>query len=216
VGPLSDPVNHFSRYHYAANNPYANVDPDGRASANVFRPEEKNGFLFRTGEAFNVPGVFTIARHGGPGFVQDQTMVVGGQYANLEAAALKSVLSSEFGLKPGQPVLSASCHFGATNASGENAAQQLARDNRSTGYGADGYVSYRPDGDNVHLEVFSGTNRSGVRGAFVEFDSSGARVPGAGIESITINAMTGDTTLRYAAVTGSRIGRIERIGGKKP
>lgn len=30
VGPLSDPVNHFGRYHYAANNPYRYTDPDGR------------------------------------------------------------------------------------------------------------------------------------------------------------------------------------------
>jgi hypothetical protein len=30
VGPLSDPSNHFGRYHYANNNPYAFVDPDGR------------------------------------------------------------------------------------------------------------------------------------------------------------------------------------------
>jgi RHS repeat-associated protein len=30
VGPLADSTNHFGRYHYAANNPYTNVDPDGR------------------------------------------------------------------------------------------------------------------------------------------------------------------------------------------
>lgn len=30
VGPLSNPINHFGRYHYAANNPYRYVDPDGR------------------------------------------------------------------------------------------------------------------------------------------------------------------------------------------
>jgi RHS repeat-associated protein len=31
VGPLSDPSNHFGRYHYALNNPYRYTDPDGRA-----------------------------------------------------------------------------------------------------------------------------------------------------------------------------------------
>jgi hypothetical protein len=30
VGPLSDPINHFGRYHYANNNPYKYTDPDGR------------------------------------------------------------------------------------------------------------------------------------------------------------------------------------------
>jgi RHS repeat-associated protein len=30
VGPLSDPSNHFGRYHYALNNPYRYTDPDGR------------------------------------------------------------------------------------------------------------------------------------------------------------------------------------------
>jgi RHS repeat-associated protein len=31
VGPESDPLNHFGRYHYAYNNPYRFTDPDGRA-----------------------------------------------------------------------------------------------------------------------------------------------------------------------------------------
>jgi RHS repeat-associated protein len=30
VGPLDNPINHFGRYHYANNNPYKYVDPDGR------------------------------------------------------------------------------------------------------------------------------------------------------------------------------------------
>jgi hypothetical protein len=30
VGPLSNPINHFGRYHYAGNNPYRYTDPDGR------------------------------------------------------------------------------------------------------------------------------------------------------------------------------------------
>lgn len=30
VGPLSDPLQHFGRYHYAVNNPYSYRDPDGR------------------------------------------------------------------------------------------------------------------------------------------------------------------------------------------
>jgi RHS repeat-associated protein len=30
MGPLDDPITSFGRYHYAANNPYANIDPDGR------------------------------------------------------------------------------------------------------------------------------------------------------------------------------------------
>ena len=30
VGPLSNPINHFGRYHYAFNNPYRFTDPDGR------------------------------------------------------------------------------------------------------------------------------------------------------------------------------------------
>jgi RHS repeat-associated protein len=32
VGPLSDPSNHFGRYHYAYNNPYRYVDPNGEAA----------------------------------------------------------------------------------------------------------------------------------------------------------------------------------------
>jgi hypothetical protein len=32
VGPLSNPINHFGRYHYANNNPYKYIDPDGRVA----------------------------------------------------------------------------------------------------------------------------------------------------------------------------------------
>ena len=35
VNALSDPVGYFGRYHYAANNPYKFVDPDGRQWANT-------------------------------------------------------------------------------------------------------------------------------------------------------------------------------------
>ena len=34
VGPLQDPIQHFGRYHYAANNPYRFIDPDGRMIRN--------------------------------------------------------------------------------------------------------------------------------------------------------------------------------------
>lgn len=41
VGPLSNPINHFGRYHYANNNPYRFVDPDGRfgVSPYYFNPQ---------------------------------------------------------------------------------------------------------------------------------------------------------------------------------
>jgi uncharacterized protein RhaS with RHS repeats len=35
VGPESDPLNHFGRYHYAYNNPYGFTDPDGRVGKKV-------------------------------------------------------------------------------------------------------------------------------------------------------------------------------------
>jgi hypothetical protein len=40
VGPLSNPINHFGRYHYANNNPYKYTDPDGRfgISASYMNP----------------------------------------------------------------------------------------------------------------------------------------------------------------------------------
>lgn len=40
VGPLEDPIQHFGRYHYANNNPYRYIDPDGRfgVSAGYMNP----------------------------------------------------------------------------------------------------------------------------------------------------------------------------------
>jgi RHS repeat-associated protein len=38
VGPLEGPVQHFGRYHYASNNPYKYIDPDGRISYLASRP----------------------------------------------------------------------------------------------------------------------------------------------------------------------------------
>lgn len=51
VGPLSDPVGYFGRYHYAANNPYRYTDPDGRAwglLAKVVKVAAKGGDVAAT------------------------------------------------------------------------------------------------------------------------------------------------------------------------
>lgn len=51
VTALSDPVNYFGRYHYAANNPYKFTDPDGRAwglAAKILKVVVKGGDVAAT------------------------------------------------------------------------------------------------------------------------------------------------------------------------
>lgn len=48
VGPLSDPLQHFGRYHYAANNPYRFIDPDGTCLGS--RITNSDGTCKSTGE----------------------------------------------------------------------------------------------------------------------------------------------------------------------
>ena len=48
VGPLADPGNHFGRYHYALNNPYRFMDPDGTCAGS--RITNSDGTCRGTGE----------------------------------------------------------------------------------------------------------------------------------------------------------------------
>jgi hypothetical protein len=54
VGPLSDPVRHFGRYHYANNNPYRFTDPDGREPKH--KPSACTGTHIPTGDCGAFPG----------------------------------------------------------------------------------------------------------------------------------------------------------------
>jgi RHS repeat-associated protein len=62
VGPLSNPINHFGRYHYANNNPYKYTDPDGLSAcpgssrsecirADSFKPERSTGQTTQASES---------------------------------------------------------------------------------------------------------------------------------------------------------------------
>ena len=61
VGPLSNPINHFGRYHYANNNPYKYTDPDGRQAADRFSDAfAKNPQEF-SGPEHTIPAVVVTA-----------------------------------------------------------------------------------------------------------------------------------------------------------
>ena len=62
VGPLSDPINHFSRYRYASNNPYRFIDPDGAADVIFFQRDEN---LVPAARRFDIPNWFTVMGHAG-------------------------------------------------------------------------------------------------------------------------------------------------------
>lgn len=205
VGPLSNPINHFNRYRYAINNPYRFIDPDGRADLNLFSPTDG---LHAAGEAFDIPGMYTITAHATAGFVQGPSRETLNSTQLLERA----------GNPTGQPLFLAACNVGAGDG---KYAQELADKNNSLVFAANGFTQIpttKPPeggtpyvaGDPVRVRVTMGRDPNSEPGNFRIF------VPGNwgtsnGISSVTFNPETGKATIRMTAETGSRIQRTHTV-----
>jgi uncharacterized protein RhaS with RHS repeats len=183
----------WNRYAYANGNPLTLIDPDGRATVNGFRPDDYAGLFHRIGEAFNLPGYFTIAAHG-------NVAVLEIQYPESERFERESQITYGLaGLKlgrNGQSVFSLSCRFGMDWGDRGSAAQWVSDEFNTSVYGADGYVNGTQTGDIATLTVWSGEGMTGMQGAFRLFRPGRTRyVRGKSIVAIKVNVKTGEVQL---------------------
>lgn len=202
----------FNRYWYGNGNPYKYVDPDGRSGVNLHNRSEP--VLYNAGNA-DMGEWWLLAGHGavGGGDYEDRSL---GLRLDMDASQLTTTMRHH-GLRPAQPVFSLMCFFGATNANGVNLAQQLANDNFSAVYGANGYAYHVRKGDFTTVTVWSERGGKGKQGAFQLFlPRQGGPVRSGAIQSIKINMKTGKVTVNFAdRAAGSRIRRSWTFNFKK-
>ena len=207
----SNPVGAFNRYRYANNNPYKFTDPDGRSEMNVFGAHDPYG-LKVAGDAFGIPGMFSVTEHANPDFIQDQRDP--GAYSNMDSYISMSIAKSSFGLNEGDTVFMAACHTGVAPAGLNGSIGQLWADfNKSYVYALNGFVMYPRSytGGAMTLCVNMQEDDKGAPGVWSRFSPVGSGPTAVSIKTIRIN-FDGSAIIKYSgSQLGSRIPVTEKI-----
>jgi RHS repeat-associated protein len=151
----------LNTYGYVSGNPTARVDPWGLTELNLFNPQE--GAFHERAALYQSPiGIFTVAGHGSPGFME------GADARAMSTSALAAQIMAHPKFSDAQQLQLASCNTGKGAAS---IAQQLANETGKPVTAPNNFLFFRSNGSFYlgDAHPFKGTYVQGTSGDWVTF-----------------------------------------------